>query len=426
MVVTYTRRVIDTELDELMPDLAAKALEGAKGVGKTATAERRAKIVMRMDDPDAAEIVRVGGQRVVESADKPLLIDKLQRLPEVWDRVRRAVDADTAGGQFLLTGSAASEAEVHSGAGRIISLRMRPLSIAERGIEEQTVSLNELLDGGRRPLAGSTGIGLSDYIREIVSSGFPGVRALPERARSAQLDSYLQRIVDRDLREEGLTVRRPQQLRRWLAAYAAATASTATWETISRAASPGEGGSIPSRASTLGYRDALSRLGLLDPLPSWTPAGNEFGRLGCADKHFLSDPALTVRLLDLDASRLVSGAAIGVLGPQDKTMLGRLFEALVVQSVLTYAQASGAMASHYRERSGKREIDVIVKRHDGAHLALEVKLANRVEDRDVKHLLWARQTLGPRLADAAIIYTGAIAYRRPDGVAVVPLSLLGP
>jgi len=422
----YMKRVIDAELDSLMPDLAAIALEGAKGVGKTATAERRAAAVMRMDDPDAAEIIRVGGQSIIDAADKPLLIDEWQRLPEVWDRIRRAVDADNAGGQFLLTGSAASQAEVHSGAGRILSMRMRPLSIAEREIEEPIVSLRGLFDGGRRPLVGSTKIALADYIREIVSSGFPGVRGLPERARSAQLDSYLDRVVDRDVREEGLTVRRPQQLRRWMAAYAAATASTATWETISRAASPGDGGSIPSRASTLGYRDVLARLWLLDPLPAWTPAGNEFGRLGSADKHFLADPALTVRLLNLDASRLTSGAPIEVLGPQDRTMLGRLFEALVVQSVLTYAQAAESSVSHYRERSGAREIDIIVKRHDGAHIAIEVKLDNRVDDRDVRHLLWAQDTLGSRLADAVIIYTGAVAYRRSDGVAVVPLSLLGP
>jgi hypothetical protein len=179
-----------------------------------------------------------------------------------------------------------------------------------------------------------------------------------------------------------------------------------------------------ARAARFRREPALSGTGT--PFPDYGFSIRSRRGLPQATSSAVSVPALTLRLLDLDASRLVSGAAIGVLGPQDKTMLGRLFEALVVQSVLTYAQASGATASHYRERSGKREIDVIVKRHDGAHLALEVKLANRVEDRDVKHLLWARQTLGPRLADAAIIYTGAIAYRRPDGVAVVPLSLLGP
>src|SRR5690554_174389 len=128
----YRRRIIDDELDELFPALAAISLDGPKGVGKTATASRRARTVVPFDQAGRADEF-AADPGFVERAPKPLLLDEWQRLPQSWDLVRRAVDQDRSGGQFLLTGSATPvTAPTHSGAGRIASLRMRPLSIAER------------------------------------------------------------------------------------------------------------------------------------------------------------------------------------------------------------------------------------------------------------------------------------------------------
>jgi predicted AAA+ superfamily ATPase len=420
----YRHRIMDDLLDELLPDLPAISIDGPKAVGKTATAERRAASVMRMDDRATAQLFDADPDRIGELA-RPLLIDEWQRVPATWDRVRRHVDRNPGGGQFLLTGSAAPDASLHTGAGRIVSLRMRPLSFAERH-QLATVSLREMLDGSAR-MAGTARVGLTEYVHEVVASGFPAIRELPDRPRGLALSSYLESVVDRDVPEQGYTVRRPQALRAWLAAYAAATASTASWTTIATAATPGERDAAPTRVTSESYRQVLSRLWLLDPVPAWTPSGNHFGRLASAQKHFLADPALAVTLLGLDRQRILAASARPeLLGPTDKTLLGRLFEALVALSVQSYAAAADAAVSHYREQSGRREVDFVIRREDGRHVGLEVKLADHVDDDDVKHLRWLRSALGDALQDAAVIYTGEACYRRPDGIAVIPLALLGP
>lgn len=199
----YRPRVVDGELDELAASLPALVLEGAKGVGKTATASRRAKTIHRLDDP-AQRSIAVGDPARLLNAPAPVLIDEWQHVPESWDLVRRAVDEGAAPGRFLLTGSALPAGlGTHSGAARIVSVRMRPLALAERGMITPTVSLRALLTGARPAVEGHTDCRLEDYANEILASGFPGLRDLPGRPLRAQLDGYLLRIVDRDFPESG-------------------------------------------------------------------------------------------------------------------------------------------------------------------------------------------------------------------------------
>jgi predicted AAA+ superfamily ATPase len=156
--------------------------------------------------------------------------------------------AGAAPGRLLLAASAApTTAPTHSGAGRIVSVRMRPLALAERELGPATVSVRELLSGARPRLEGETTVDLARYTHEILASGFPGLRSLSGRALRAQLDGYLARIVDRDVVEQGIAVRKPNAQRRWMAAYAAATATSASFEKIRRAASAGDKDSSASR-----------------------------------------------------------------------------------------------------------------------------------------------------------------------------------
>ena len=420
----YLTRLVDRELDELMPGLAAIALEGPKGVGKTETAQRRARTVYRLDDPAQRAIAEADASQVLTGA-APVLVDEWQRVPAVWDAVRRAVDRGSAPGRFLLTGSAGpATPPTHSGAGRIVTVRMRPLSLSERGIGTPSVSLKSLLRGGRENVGGKTKIALADYVREIVNSGFPGLRQLSGRAQRAQLDGYLRRIVDTDFEEQGHPVRRPGVLERWLAAYAAASATTASFETLRDAATSGEGDK-PSKTTTQPYREILERLWIADPVPAWLPTRNQLHRLAQPPKHHLADPALAARILGLDADALLSGVEAGPPIPRDGSLLGHLFESLVTLSVRVYAQAAEARVRHLRLHSGRHEIDLIVERADQRVLAIEVKLGGAVEDEDVKHLLWLRERIGRDLLDAVVIHTGPQAYRRKDGIAVVPAALLG-
>jgi predicted AAA+ superfamily ATPase len=421
----YLRRVVDIELDELLEGLPAIALEGPKGVGKTATALRRAATVHRLDNPDERRVLDASPQRLVEG-DIPILIDEWQRLPHSWDVVRRAVDDGHGGGRFLLTGSAAPvEQPTHSGAGRIVTLRMRPLSLAERGPVEPTVSLAEILRGTRPDVGGRSALDLAGYADAIVGSGLPDVFGRPGRVRRAQLDGYLTRIVERDFAEQGLAVRDPAGLRRWLAAYAAATATTASYEAIREAATGAEG-HVPARSTTIAYRRTLEQLWLLDPVPAWLPTRNRLRRLAAPPKHHLSDPALAARLLGADVEALLSATPVGPPVPRDGPLLGKLFESLVTLGVRVLAQAAEARVGHLRTKGGEREIDLIVERADHRIVAIEVKLGGAVDDRDVRHLHWLAAQLGPDLLDMIVVTTGREAYRRTDGVAVVPAALLGP
>jgi predicted AAA+ superfamily ATPase len=416
--------VVDAELDELIAGLPAIALEGPKGVGKTATAQRRASTIFALDDEDELALLAADRRRL-EVARPPVLVDEWQRHPPVWDWVRRSVDRDPAPGRFLLTGSAAPiAAPTHSGAGRIVTLRMRPMSLAERGLGQPTVSLAALLAGQLPAIGGDAEIELPEYAEEIVRSGFPGIRRQPPRARRAQLDGYLARIVEREFPEQGHPVRRPATLRAWLRAYAAATSTNASYNTILDAATAGDGDK-PAKQTTMVYRDVLTQLWLLEPLPGWLPADNLLNRLAQAPKHHLADPALAARLLGVDPTALLSGGGPGATLRRG-TLLGSLFESLITLSVRAYAQAAEASVHHLRTRNGDHEVDLIVERGDGRVVAIEVKLSSTVIDADVTHLRWLRNRLGDDLLDAMVVTTGRHAYRRVDGVAVVPAALLGP
>lgn len=421
----YLPRVVDSELDVLLQDLPAIALEGPKAVGKTATALLRAASVLALDDPAQRSLLAADPARLDRLAT-PIVLDEWQRLPESWDLVRRSVDRDPRPGRFVLTGSAIpSDAPTHSGAGRIVSLRMRPMSLAERGLERPTVSLGTLLRGERLPVSGVARMRLPEYAHEVVASGFPAIRTLAPRARRAQLDGYLSRMLEHDFAEVGHVVRRPASLRAWLTAYAAATATTAAYEAILDAATPGEA-QKPSKPTTIAYRDVLERLWLLDPVPAWLPSRNRFARLSRGPKHHLADPALAARLLGLGDGALVEGADTRPPGLRDGVAFGALFESLVTLSVRVYAQAAEARVRHFRDEAGRHEVDLVVERDDGRVVALEVKLGRDPRDADVAHLAWLREKLGGELLDAVIVTAGAEAYRRPDGIAVVPAALLGP
>jgi len=414
--------VLDDELDEKSAEFAAISIEGPKAVGKTETAQRRARTDYRLDGP-AGEVVGANPQ-VVLAGEPPILIDEWQRVPATWDVVRRAVDDGAPPGSYLLAGSA-SEHGAHTGAGRILTLRMRPLTLFERGVDTPTVSLLGLLGGERPTIDGQTDVGLEDYAREIVGSGFPAARGLSQAARGDFLDSYIQRIVERDFDELGRAIRRPATLLRWMNAYAAATASTASFETIRDAATGGEGDK-PAKNTTQPYREILQRLFIIDELPAWAPTRNRIARLAMPPKHHLADPALAAGMLGVGIGALLSAEPVGPPALRDGPLLGALFESLVTLSIRVYAQAARARVGHLRTRNGDHEVDLIVERRDGRVLAVEAKLAAVPDDRDVRHLHWLARQIGSDLLDAVVITTGPYAYRRPDGIAVVPAALLGP
>lgn len=154
--------------------------------------------------------------------------------------------------------------------------------------------------------------------------------------------------------------------------------------------------------------------------PTWHPAR------GHPDKHHLADPALAATLLGVGVDALLEGDDAGIEMPRDGTLLGHLFESLVTQSVRVYARAAEAEVRHLRTHNGRHEVDLIVVRPDGRVVGMEMKLARAVTDGDGRHLLWLQEEIGDDLLDSVIVTTGPHAYRRSDGIAVIPAALLGP
>lgn len=423
---SHLDRIVEAELDELGRSLPAIAIEGARGVGKTVTAIERTTTRFMLDDPRQLSIVEANPSALVMS-EQSTLIDEWQRFEQSWDVVRRAVDQGAAPGSFVLTGSAAPmRPATHSGAGRIVTVRMRPLALSERLDESPTVSLADLLDGARKRPNGQTDITIEHYVEEIVRSGFPGIRNFNGRALRSSLDSYTKRIVDQDLPELGYRTRNPAGLMRWLRAYAAATSTTTSYEKI-RSAAEGKNGETLTKVTTMAMRDALTHVWVLDPVPAWLPSGSQLARVAAPAKHQLVDPALAANLLGLSAESLLMPAIDAVGADESPTdAIGALFESLMTLSVRVYAQNAEATVSHLRTHRGEREIDLIVERKDGKVLPIEVKSTAVPSDRDVRHLNWLEKQLGQQVLDKLIVTTGPFAYRREDGVAVVPAALLGP
>lgn len=407
-----------------MPGLAAISIEGPKAVGKTATGVTRASTVYNLDDLGQKQIIEADPSRLTQG-QPPILVDEWQKWPPSWDIIRRAVDANPSPGRFLLTGSASpAGVATHSGAGRIVPIRMRPLSLAERGFTA-SVSLRELLTGSKPSISGTTAATLDDYVTEILAGGFPGMRGLSDRQLRVALDGYLDRVIDRDFPEQGMNVRRPDSLRAWMRAYAAATATTASLETIRDAATPGVGNK-PALTTTLPWRDILTRIWILDPVPAWLPSNNRLKELASSDKHHLVDPALAARLLQETSRKLLGGGVPKPAIPRDGPFLGGLFESLIALNLRVYAQATEADVRHLRSQRGEHEVDFIIIGPDGGIVAVEVKLSATVSADDAKQLTWLNDRIGDQLLDAVIVTTGREAYRREDGVAVVPAALLGP
>ena len=180
----------------------------------------------------------------------------------------------------------------------------------------------------------------------------------------------------------------------------------------------------PSKETAQNYRDALTRVWVLDEVPAWLPSGSPLRELAQAPKHQLVP---TAELLGASRETLLAGRGRLLPGAApDRTLLGALFEGLVTLSLRVYAQHNEARIGHFRTSRGRHEADLIIEGRDGGVVAFEVKLARTATDAHVKHLRWLSEQLGERLRDAVVITTGPTAYRRPDGIAVVPAALLGP
>lgn len=430
----YLPRIADTQLRWLLAEFGGVLINGARGVGKSTTAGRVASTVYDLDDPEVLAEVTADPHLLVRG-EPPILIDEWQRYPESMNLVKLAIDKSASPGQFILTGTPSHNlgTSIHSGAGRLPILQMLPMSLAERALEQPTVSLAELLSGEARDVQGDTTVTRGDYAEQILRSGFPGTRDMSTPSRTRYLDGYIQLLLRRDVPQH-LQLRRQRLsaavLRQWLVAYSESIATDAYFTHIAKVMERREGGT-PDAKSIRTYVEGLQDLGVLDPLPYWPKTSHHIGGIKKRDKHHLVDPGLATLLLDIRQPHVLEeNWDVTHMDQTGQHRFGKLFESLVTQSVRAYADACDAntywLGTTKEGKRAQREVDLIIQDSHQRIVAIEVKLGDTVSASDVRHLRWLRGEMGARWADGLVVNTGSHAYRRDDGIAVVPASLLGP
>ncbi len=408
--MTYLRRHIDARLAHLLGVHPACLIEGIRGAGKTSTATRLAAATLRLDHPPTAEMMERDPEAVCSSLPSPVLIDEWQRVPTVWDAVRRMIDEDRTPGRFILSGSArtAVTADVHAGAGRILPLRLRPMTLSERRGQVPAVLLADLAEHGIDAVRSvRCAFSPAEQVAPTVDSGLPGYPATNPIDHHEALRAYLDLAVSRDLAEIAPAARDARKLRRYVRAYGATVGTTADHATIHHAAGV-------AKATGETYHDLLDRLGLIEELPGWS--NNRLKRLTKRPKRHLIDPALAA------ADHYETAAALS----ERRGRLGELFESAAVCQIRATAEALGLgwRFAHLRSAGGDHEIDLVADLPDGGVLAFEVKLAGSATPADARHLVGLRDRLGDVFRAGVVVHPGTVAFRLDDRIAAVPLGIL--
>jgi len=414
----YLKRIVEEELEEDLSAIGAAVIEGPKACGKTVTAQHIAASEVRLDvDPKAREAAALEPRLVLEGP-APRLIDEWQLEPAIWNHVRRVIDDRGEPGQFILTGSAVPADDItrHSGAGRLTRLRMRPLSLFEKGRSTGRIGLARLLDGGKET-SPEAKLPLPELAEEICLGGWPGFLGKASKQALAAARRYLEEIRRVEIRAVSGGRRDPVKVGRLLRSIGRNVATQASVATLARdAGGPDE--SLKHETADE-YLDALRRLMVVEEQPAWGVHLRTTYALRKAPKLHFVDPSLAVAALRTGPERLV----------RELSLLGLLFESMAIRDLRIYAQAADAEVLHYRDSDGL-EVDAIVEARDGRWAAFEIKLGfNRIDEgaanlhKFVKRIDVSR--CGPPAALGVIIGSG-YGYRREDGVHVIPIGALGP
>ena len=417
-ISNYRPRFADGELQARMRATGAVLIEGARGCGKTQTGLRAAKSAVRLDRDRAARQAAELEPSLILRGDLPRLIDEFQLVEGIWNEVRGDVDDHPdEPGRHILAGSAVppDDATRHTGALRITRLRMRPMSLAESGHSNATVSLGRLFSGDA-PSASDPGLGIREIAERLVIGGWPALlNRRPEDALVAT-QGYLTETRRVDLARLEGPKRDPENVERVLRSLARHTATAASASTIAADVGGADGRGIDYH-TVIDYVSVLERVFIVENLPAWSPALRSRRILRSSPTRHFVDPSLAAAALGAGPNRLLD----------DPETLGLLFESLVLRDLRIYAQANGASVFHYRDNTGT-EADAILQAGDGRWAAVEVKLGQTRVDDAALSLLRVAATIDPQRhgppAFLAVVTARGYAYRREDGVLVVPITTL--
>ncbi len=415
----YLPRVADPLLDRMLEASGAVLVKGPKWCGKTMTCERRSASQVFLQDPDIGDdLIALAETKpsVILRGPEPRLIDEWQMAPKLMDAVRFALDREHGRGRFILTGSATPVVEpAHTGVGRIARLPMRTMSLFESRESTGEVSLRALFDGARLESALAT-MDVEDYAFATCRGGWPEAILQPDRTISLDMARlYVDELLDSDIARMDSTRRNSTWLHEIMASYARNVATEASLATIAKDMA----GEPPSAPTVSGYVDVLARACVTEDLIAWNPRLRSKTKVRTSPVRHFCDPSIAAAMLGLSPETLLfSWSAFGLL-----------FESLCVRDLRIYAEPLGGRVYHYRDKTGL-EADAVVVLRDGRWAPVEVKLGERHVDEAARHLLELAHRVDAGSMGSPtflmILTAGAAAYRRDDGVYVVPLGLLGP
>ena len=418
----YRPRLVDPKIDEYMRIYGAVSIEGTKNCGKTWTARNHSNSIFALDD--ASENYR--NYRLASrdanyalEGEEPHLIDEWQTVPSIWDGVRRRVDEEKTRGRFVLCGSSVPPengfggSPMHSGLGRIGAIRMRTMSLYESGDSDGAVSLKGLFDSDFKNSTPRT-VTYGDLVRLVMRGGWPSVIDAPFNERLGSMPGYIDQLCERDLPRVDRS-KNPYRMKMVLRSLSRNESTLASNSAIARDMKENDDETIKD-TTVSDYISTLERMYLIENQPSYSSNLRSSERIGKKPKRHLTDPAIAVSALGL-TSRMLD---------DDEETFGFLFEGMCERDLQIYAEANGGNLFHYND--GRREIDAIVEMPDRRWGAFGIKVGTNRIDSAAENLIKTTERMEEFHSSPSFLCvlcgTESAAYRREDGVYVVPITRL--
>lgn len=417
----YRPRIADSTLQRKLRISGAVLIVGPKWCGKTWTALNQANSVIYLQDPER----RASYLRMAETApsmllkgEQPRLIDEWQTATVLWDSIRFHVDQNPGKGQFILTGSVVvdeDEEMLHTGTGRISRLKMRPMSLFESGESNGSISLRELFDSKPEEIFSESGLSIEDLAYAICRGGWPSAIELDKEDALDVAKDYVDGVCERDAAAVDKSQKDPDRVRAILRSLAR-NISTMTSNRTIMADVKANDASISDKTLEV-YLRSLRRLFILEDIKAWQPSLRSKTRIRTSDKRQFVDPSLAVAVTGSSPQSIL----------EDFNYFGFLFESLCARDLRVYAEPLRGTIKHYHDHNDL-EADLIIALDDGRWAAVEVKLGSREIDQGAANLLQLAEKIDttrfPAPSFLMVLTGGQMAYRRSDGVYVVPIGCL--
>ncbi|MDY4642103.1 MAG: DUF4143 domain-containing protein [Erysipelotrichaceae bacterium] len=419
----YKKRIADRILKNKLEGKGAILIEGPKWCGKTTTAEQLASSVLYMDDPQRKDqnimMSEINPGRLLQGS-APRLIDEWQLAPKLWDAIRFEVDHRKELGQFILTGSAVppdTQEITHSGTGRFSWLTMRPMSVYESGESTGEVSLRELFNSPET-IDGESNIDIEKLAFMVCRGGWPQSVDMKYNVALQQAFDYYDAVVNWDINRADGVQKNKERVKRLMRSYARNQGSQVSISTIRQDIIVNDESDI-SEDTVSAYLNALRKIFVIEDMPAWNPNLRSKTAIRTSDTRYFIDPSIATASLGIGPKDLIN----------DLKTFGLMFETLCVRDLRVYAEALDGNVYHYRDKENL-ECDAVVHLRNGTYGLIEIKLGgNKLIEEGAVNL----KTLNSKLDTEKmknpsflmiLVGTGDFAYRRDDGIYVVPVGCL--